>query len=126
VGRTASSIPLCRVRLNQFASAGAGLRMPWASASWISRFVVSLTLPRDGVGSAAEAVVGRGRGTVGFVGTWVAEEVEALGFMGAGRSSSFGLRGVVEGGGGGRVDLVGVGGMGVERRRVRECGVAVG
>lgn len=71
--------------------------------------------------SVAAALVGRGRGTVGFVGMWVADVVDVWDFMGAGRRSTFSLRGVVGGGGGGGVDFAGVGegGMGVERKRVR-------
>jgi hypothetical protein len=56
----------------------------------MSLFVVSFTLPKDGVGGGSD--VGSDSRCVGFLGLWVAESVELLGLIGAGLRSIFCLR----------------------------------
>lgn len=65
------------------------------------------------------ALVGRGSGTVTLDVVWVVDFVCFGAFMGPGRSSTLGLRFVAAGGGGGVVDFVEVGGVGVDNKRAR-------
>jgi hypothetical protein len=55
----------------------------------MSRFVVSLTSLRDGVGEDSE--VGGESDCVDFLGLWKAESVEVFGLTGAGLRSIFGF-----------------------------------
>lgn len=87
--RTASWIALCIVRLNQFASAGAGVRMPWASASSMSRLAVSFTTLRGGGDSEVGGSLCSGE--LAAFGTLWAESV-VRGAFGGGGFTGPGLR----------------------------------